>query len=242
VANAVAPLTRSIEGAPITPAAPSATTPAPTPAEPSTGEAPAPARSTVAPRPTGTGSRTQAPATTVAQHVAASPHAVATTDRAVATPDRGVAAPVQHPTVAARPTATPKIHTAMPTRHRATRFSAGAGAGRSRAAERMRSRGAQHFSSVATRPANASQAPLGHVASTGAGDREPARPTAPIPTGAAPGNGGEGATGGAVGGFSGAAESHSQTVVYVPGVMLALRTFARDRAPEPFVLLLERPG
>ncbi|MGO9889106.1 MAG: hypothetical protein ACLP0L_14505 [Solirubrobacteraceae bacterium] len=236
----VRPLTRSIEGAPVAPAAPSMTGSAPTPAEPSTGEAPAPARSTVTPLPSGTSSRTQAPATSVAQHVAASPQAVATTDRAVATPDRGVAAPVQHPTIAARPTAGPKIHTAMPTRHRATRFSASAA--RSHAAERTRSRGAQHFSPLATGQAGGSQAPRGHVAWTGARDREPARPTAPIPTGAAPGNGGEGATGGAAGGFSGAAESHSQTVVYVPGVMLALRTFARDRAPEPFVLLLERPG
>ncbi len=236
----VRPLTRSIEGAPVAPAAPSMTGSAPTPAEPSTGEAPAPARSTVTPRPSGSSSRTQAPATSVAQHVAASPQAVATTDRAVATPDRGVAAPVQHPTIAARPTAGPKIHTAMPTRHRATRFSASAA--RSHAAERTRSRGAQHFSPLATGQAGGSQAPRGHVAWTGARDREPARPTAPIPTGAAPGNGGEGATGGAAGGFSGAAESHSQTVVYVPGVMLALRTFARDRAPEPFVLLLERPG
>ncbi|MFZ0970606.1 MAG: hypothetical protein WAN22_00170, partial [Solirubrobacteraceae bacterium] len=175
-----------------------------------------------------------------AQGVAASPQAVATTDRAVATPDQRVAAPVQRPTIAPRPTARPKIHTAMPTPHRATRFSAGAA--RSQAAERTRSRGAQHFSPLATGQAAGSLAPHGHAASTGAGDRKAARPTPPIPTGAAPGNGGEGATGGAVGGFSGAAESHSQTLVYVPGVMLALRTFARDRAPEPFVLLLERPG
>jgi hypothetical protein len=199
----------------------------------------APASSTVAPRPASAGS-TQAPAASVAQDVAASPQAVTTTDWAVATPDQGVAAPVQRPTVAARPTAGPKIHTAMPTPHRATRFSAGAA--RSHAAQRTRSLGAQHFSPLATGQAAGSQAPRGHAASTGAGDRKPARPTAPIPTGAAPGNGGEGATGGAVGGFSGAAESHSQTVVYVPGVMVALRTFARDRAPEPFVLLLERPG
>jgi hypothetical protein len=72
--------------------------------------------------------------------------------------------------------------------------------------------------------------------------RAPAGPTAPAPTGTGSGNGGDGATGGGTGGFGGAAALGSQTFVDVPSATVALRTFARSRAPEPFLLLLEQPG
>ena len=70
----------------------------------------------------------------------------------------------------------------------------------------------------------------------------PNGPTAPVPVGAGPGNGGDGATGGGAGGFAGAAALDSQTFVNAPSVTFTLRSFALSRAPEPFLLLLERPG
>jgi hypothetical protein len=76
-------------------------------------------------------------------------------------------------------------------------------------------------------------------------DREtgPAAPApVPVPLGAGSGNGGDGATGGGAGGFSGAAELYSQALGYVPSPTLALQASTQSHAPEPFLLLLERPG
>ena len=67
-------------------------------------------------------------------------------------------------------------------------------------------------------------------------------PAVPVPAGVGFGKGGEGATGGGVGGFSGAVEGCSLTVFCVPSVTLALRAFALSRVPELVLLLPERPG
>ena len=56
------------------------------------------------------------------------------------------------------------------------------------------------------------------------------------------GSGGDAATGGGVGGASGAAELDSQRIGHAFGTTTALGTFAQSHAPEPFLLLLERPG
>ena len=75
-----------------------------------------------------------------------------------------------------------------------------------------------------------------------AAERAPSVPAAPLPSGLGFGNGGDGATGAGAGGFSGAAETYSRTVVDAHGVTVPLRAFAWSHAPEPFLLLLERPG
>jgi len=67
-------------------------------------------------------------------------------------------------------------------------------------------------------------------------------PAAPLPSGLGFGNGGDGATGAGAGSSSGAAETYSRTVVHPQGVTVPLRVFAWSHAPEPFLLLLERPG
>ena len=91
-------------------------------------------------------------------------------------------------------------------------------------------------------PSSRARASRGLKGSRGTSYRAPGDPTAPVPTGVGTGSGGEGATGGGAGGFSGAAELNAHMVVHVPSATLGLRTFARSRAPEPFLLLLERPG
>ena len=67
--------------------------------------------------------------------------------------------------------------------------------------------------------------------------------SAPIPSGLLFGGGSSSAAGAGSGFFfSGVAAQPALAPLYVPHVMWTLRTFARSRASEPFVLLLERPG
>ena len=66
---------------------------------------------------------------------------------------------------------------------------------------------------------------------------------APVPGGVPFGSGVSSAAGAGSGFFfSGAAVAPALSALYVPHVSWTLRTFARSRALEPFVLLLERPG
>jgi hypothetical protein len=128
-----------------------------------------------------------------------------------------------------------------PTGHRAAPVNRGAGD--SRATQQLWGRGAKTYAASAIRTGSRSEVSHGLEGSVRTSDRSPDGPVAPVPTGGAGyGNGGEGATGGGAGGFSGAAERCSQTAVYVPRATVALRAFARSLAPEPFLLLLERPG
>ena len=72
----------------------------------------------------------------------------------------------------------------------------------------------------------------------------PNGPTAPVPVGAGPGNGGDLPVPpvASPAGLPAQRRSISQTFVNAPSVTLTLRSFALSRAPEPFLLLLERPG
>ena len=70
----------------------------------------------------------------------------------------------------------------------------------------------------------------------------PGAPAVPVPVAPGSGNGGDGVTGGGAGPSSSAAELYSQAVRFVSSATLGLPKFAHSCAPEPFLLLLERPG
>jgi hypothetical protein len=214
----------------VVPVGSSSSAPASKAGERSAGGGSAPARTTAASGASVAGPRTQAPATIPA----AEP---------VAAPAQGVATPVEQTAIPPEAIATPKSHSVASTPNGRRAKGVSGGAGGSLATGRLGRREARLSSPSAIGHAgDGTQVSQRPGRSTGTRDREPGGPTAPVPTGVGIGNGGEGATGAGVGGSPGAAAACSQTVLYVPSVTMALRTFALSRAPEPVLLLPERPG